>query len=523
MRVVNAKFNEDAAKDLVPLTGSLKISFDKTFNPSLELAQYDVSKYDDDSLYAPVSDDPLNFWDFYKYTDYSSRLMSMEWSRDLKFPYSVSSALADFTVNNTDDFFSPDGGSVIANYVLPKRPLRLLAGYNGDNLQQFIGLTETMPEIDESNKTASFHATDFFTEIFETELDSMIVMENARTDEVLAAIFQSFGLTPEMYSLSNGSNTIPFVFFDKGKNAGNAIKELMQAEGGHLWIDESGVIKFETRIPDAADESYILSDDNVISLKRSGDDGIVNYIKINTEIRKVDSFTQVYSNITNSTDLTASSSDENIVRATSSGIINANLADPCLTIVTPTYGVNSGDSWISATKSDGSLVTTGVSISGVSMAYGQYTIFVTNGNPFDIYVSQVFLWGRPARLANELRFVAKDQNSIDKYGIVPLEGDGITNNFFGSLANARSFAQLILHNYAEFNPMIEATIAGHLALQLGDVVRVTARGIDDTYRITSIKVNFQPWSFTIKASKYALYDFAKYDISVYDGTDAYAP
>jgi hypothetical protein len=525
MQIVNTTFNDNANKDIVPLTGGVKISFDKTFDDEIIFGTYDESKYDGDSLYAPTTDEPINFWDFYQYTDYSSRLIGMEWTRELDFPYSVSAAMADFTMNNTDDYFTRGSASEIADDILPKRPIRLLAGYANDNLQQFIGITDKLPVVDETRKTASFHANDFFTEIFESKLAGVIAMENARTDEVLAVIFDLFGLSPDSYVLARGRNVIPFVFFDADKNAGNAIRELMQAEGGHLWIDEQGVIRFETRLPSVSDPIYSLDDRSVFELTRSGQTGIINSINITSEIRKVDRYKEVYSNIINTDDLENSGQEATTIPAGGSAVLYADLENPCLVIDEPTYGESSGASWLSAIKLDGTTVTSGVSVDGNSLETNRYVLFVSNSNAFDVKVSGLYLWGRPAILVNTLRLRAKDQDSIDKFGVMALNGaDGISNNFFGSLDNARSFAQTIIDAYKDENPTLEARVSGNLALQLGDVIYVTARGIDENYRVTSIKVNFKPWSYKIKATRYSPRSWAKYDVTVYDDpVDVIAP
>src|SRR5690606_40680319 len=64
--------------------------------------------------------------------------------------------ISDFTLNNYDKYFTPHSTSPIEEYILPKRPVRLLQGFDGENLQQFVGLTQGMPEVDEMSATASF-------------------------------------------------------------------------------------------------------------------------------------------------------------------------------------------------------------------------------------------------------------------------------------------------------------------------------------------------------------------------------
>lgn len=523
MQVVSPEFHQLAQGDIIPLSWGNRISFTKQWDDDITFAQYDVSTYDGIDLYAPSSDDPINFWDYYKYEDYTKRLTSMEWTRTMEFPYSVSSAQADFTMNNTDGFFTPGSGSAIEDYILPKRPVRLLAGYQGNNLQQFVGITDKAPVLDNETRSARFHANDFLIEIFALSLTGIIAMENARTDEVLAAILTQFNISPSSYVFAKARNVIPFVFFDTEKNAGNAIRELMQAEGGHLWIDELGIIRFETRLPEVESPVIALDASNVISVTQSGDIGIINYIKIKSDVRTVREYQKVKSNFDeqeSSVDL----ANGFIIPANSSAPYSLDLDDPCLFIDAPTIGEKDNTSWFTALNSSGVQVS-GVVVTGTALHTNQYTTFLQNNNSFPVIIDRVELWGRPARIKNTINYIAKDQDSIDKYELQALGGDeGITNNFFGSYSNCESFAQTIVDAYGEFNPTIEADIIGDYSLQLGDVAPLDVELNNDQYRITTISTQVYPFSYKIKARKYNPRIWARYDVTVYNSpTDVLAP
>ena len=524
MQVVPQQFHDLAQGDIIPLSWGNRISFTKEWDDSVQFAQYNVSAYDGTDLYAPSEDDPINFWDYYKYDDYTKRLLSMEWTRTLDFPYSVSSAQADFVMNNTDSFFNPNSGSAIEDYILPKRPVRLLAGYAGNNLQQFVGITEKAPLLDDTAKTASFHGTDFLTEIFALSLTDIIAMQNVRTDEVLTAILSQFDIAPSSYVFAKARNVIPFVFFDVDKNAGNAIRELMQAEGGHLWIDENGVIRFETRLPEVESPVILLDDSNTVSLSQSGDIGIINQVKITSDVRTVREFQKIKSNVSDEATTTSTTENAFIIPANGSAVYNMDLDDPCLTVQAPIIGERTDGSWFTATTTTGASVSN-VAVTGTVLHTNQYVTFLKNNNSFPVIIDQFELWGQPARIKNTIKYLAKDQDSIDKYELQALGGDeGITNNFFGSYNNCESFAQTIVDAYSDFNPTLEAEIIGDYSLQMGDVVALSARLNDDLYRITSVTTQVYPFNYKIKARRYNQRSWAKYDITVYnDPVDVLAP
>src|SRR5690606_41445615 len=104
--------------------GSL-ISFTKAYDDDVTFFTYDVSEYDGPDVYAPNNDNPLQAWDKYAYTNYSERIIDMAVTRELTFPYSVASAIADFTLNNYDKLFTPHSSSPIEQYILPKRPVKI--------------------------------------------------------------------------------------------------------------------------------------------------------------------------------------------------------------------------------------------------------------------------------------------------------------------------------------------------------------------------------------------------------------
>lgn len=215
MQVVSPAFTAFAKGDVRPNSWGNAISFEKNYDASITFFTYDVSEYNGDDVYAPSNDNPLQAWDKYDYTNYSERVIDMSVSRELTFPYSVVSAIADFRLNNFDKYFTPHSSSPIEQYILPKRPVRLYQGFNGENLQQFVGLTQGMPVVDEVDATASFTAMDFLTQIYEMPIRETEAMRDVRTDEVLANIFTQFGLSPSQYDLAKGRNLIKFLFFEK--------------------------------------------------------------------------------------------------------------------------------------------------------------------------------------------------------------------------------------------------------------------------------------------------------------------
>lgn len=520
MQTVSEQFHLASQAGIRPHAWGLRISFDKEFDDDIEFFTFDVSVFNGNDLLAPSDDNPIQEWDYYVYQNFDDRVVDMEWSREIDFPYSVQAAMADFTVNNYDGYFTPGNGSPIDGYILPKRPLRMFAGYqNAGILQQFVGITETMPVLDTKSKTASFHALDFLSEMFTMPLTDTVAMANVTTDEVLDVLFQQFGLTPAQYTLAVGRNRIPFVFFEKGKNAGNAFRELMQAEGGNLWIDEQGIIRFEQRLLPVQDPVMTFNDSNTEDVILSGDTEIINTVRIKSDIRSVQDFQPVYT----SSDEQGNSTliEPIIIPASGSKFVPVDLKDPLLSASTPTIGEKTDDSWFTAVNGDVP-VGTNVSIGLVDLNNNNYVMLFENSNAFDVQIDKIEVWGEPAKIVDEIRYEAYDEASVEAYGEKVLE---IDNNMFGSESNCESFALTILDAYKDFSGVIELNVKSNPALQLGDIIYVDTTEVVGEHKIIKISNSnrYSRASQIIKASSYNPRSWFTFDVSVFDGSDVLAP
>lgn len=525
MQTTVAGFNDAMQANVVPIDWGLQVSFEKAFDDTVTFFTYDVSEYDGPDVYAPENDNPIQQWDKYNYSTYSDRVISLEWQRSIDFPYSVQSAMADVRLNNYDAYFTPRSSSPIEEYILPKRPLRLFAGIRPyDNLPQLVGLTQGMPEIDNNSRTASFHVLDFLSELFGMSLTDTIAMQNIRTDEVLAELFTMFGILPSQYVLAKGRNTIPFLFFEKGITAGTVIRRLMQAEMGALWLDEQGILRFDERLKQPNTPVYTFDETNIISIDSTGDDEIINDIRITSNVRAVQSFQPIFTN--------AQDESQDIIVDTDNGFIvpaggtafypYASLEDPAISATVPTIGRQSDTSWFTAHTASGTEVTSDVNITLTNLLANSYTMLFSNSNAFPVYITQVELWGEPAKVVDEIRYRAYDDSSVEKYGNQILE---IENDFFGSVSNCDSFAEYTLDAYKEFAGIIEMRVKGLLSLQLGDVISVDYEAFTDDYRIISISNRMVDNNLeqVIRARHYTQRTWFQYDVSEYDGTDVYAP
>lgn len=518
MQTVSPLFNQRADGDIRPLSWRADISFDKTSDPGITWFTLDESALNGGDILG-ISGDELSLpWNYFEYADYTERLIYMSIERSLEFPYSVVSAIADFQLNNYDKYFTPNSSSPISTYILPKRPVRLLQGFGNTVLPQFVGLTEGMPEISRTDGTATFTAMDFLTWIYDMPIRNTIAMQNVRTDEVLANIFQQFGLSPGQYDLARARNKIPFLFFERDQvKAGDIIRPLMQAEMGMLWLDEQGIIRFRPRLEQPSEPVYYFDQDSIIECDTSEDDEIINHVIINADVREVQEYQTIYSKSSADTAL-------HVVPAGGTYVFSAQLTDPCLTIEDPTPGENSSVSWFTASLPDGSLVGTGVTVTTTELKTNTFEITFSNANGLSVNISQLSLWGQPARQISQepTTYEAYDDESVSKYGEHPYS---IDNNFIQTVSQANSLARTILDEYPGYNDIISIEVKGNPALQLSDITGVDYEEHAGEYRVISIKNKTQDAKFTqiLKCKKYTPREWFTLDQSVLNGTDVLAP
>lgn len=499
MQTVSNQFISYARGDVRPHSWGARISFSKAYDDDITFFTLNQSALNGVDILGTTADNPLAAWDYYEYKDYTDRIVFMSWDRTLEFPFSIASARADFQLANTDKYFTPNSASPIASYILPKRPVRLLSGFKNMIIPQFVGLTQGMPSVNDRDGTATFTALDFLTQIYDMPIRNTLLMTNVRTDEVLAQIFSDFGLTPSQYDLAKARNTIPFLFFTREQQtAGDVIRELMEAEGGMLWLDEEGVIRFKPRLEQPTIPVYELNASEIVDIEVAEDTRIINQVIFSGEVRKLAGYQNIYSKI--------DGGEQNIIPAGQTVSFFANLENPSINIVVPTSGEQDGTSWFQATNLAGTNVG-GVTVASVYSFTNTYKIDFTNSNGFDVDIARLELFGNPAKVFKTIKEkIIEYQPSIDKYEANPVF---INNNFIQTESQMESLALTILDDYAEYASILNAEVKGNPALSLGDVVTVNYKQYTGMYRIIGISSSLQQGKAT-QTLKLRSYDPREY-------------
>lgn len=483
-------FHSSAFGQVIKPIVKLYVSFDKELKIE-EFFTLDESQLNGgDILKSSSTDTPAQNWDFYNYHDYSDRIVQADWERRLEFPYQIQCGMADFTVDNTDGYFTPlNPNSSIGEYNLPARPFRLYAGFHGVQIiPQLVGLTDGLPDVNVESKTIDYHGIDFLYDICNHSLRNIVDMREVTTDEVIAAILQDYGLAPSQYSLAKGRYTVPFVFFDIGEDAGTALKQLVQSEDGFMWLDEKGIVRFETSVSMNSNTDIIakLTGYDIVSLRASSLDNIVNHIRINAEIREVQEWQEVY---TKSDSLDSVSDSLWVVRAGETMTMSCNLSDPCYDIVTPTQGRASSVSWFTAIDQSMQEVKDGVTATG-KLTSNAYIITFTNTHAYNVEINEMKLWGEPAKVYDVIDYDAYDDVSVEQYGDQLLEIND--NQFFQTYYQADSYARSVIGQRKSYGKTVEARIKGDFSFQLMDQIELetSQEEYNGIYRIIGLSYSY---------------------------------
>lgn len=526
MITTTTEFTKTANGTIRPVAQNALISFTKQRSDTMSWFVLDQSELNGEDILATDTDDVIQLWDAYEWQKFSNDVMKMDWSRSVQFPYNVQSATCDVTFNNTHQKFTyENANSPLYGNILPERPIRTYAGFTTGGMTEtvpvFVGLTQGMPKYSgEDNTTATFTAMDFLSEIAKTQLGQTIMMRDVRTDEVIATILDTYGLDSAMYDLDRGLNVIPFVMFESGSNAGNILSKLVQAENGSLWLNEKGIIRFSPRVADLGKLPVASYDEtNIIEITPSQTDGIVNRVKITSDIRKVQDSQPVFA-VSNETGYQGSANeDEYRMKANGNTEVWVSFENPIWTANgSPVLNGDSTDSNFTAVDLSGEPVTSGIVVTSYLFSNSMKLTF-TNTNNYAVSLTYLEIWGEPAKIVDSIKYDAYDEDSVEKFGEMVLE---ITDNdYFGSFKNADEYAEDILKRRAEYSPTMTMKVKGNPALQLGDIIQIDYK-YEGTYKIVGIKSsisNTGGLEVELTVEKFEILMPFILDESILDGTD----
>lgn len=478
MQTVSAAFTAEERDDVRKISQSLQVSWhrDKITSKTFTIGVSLIGGNDGIAANPGAIGSP----GIYRYFNESSYVMSLAWERGLKIPLGgLTKALAEAKLDNTSARFTPrymGGNSELYTAIQPRKPLIINAGFNvgaSDYLiPAFAGILDKQPALDLRNKSIDLSAVDY-TDYFSNKfLDRAVMFTAQRTDQVLTTLATQLGMNTAQYDFDYGVNVVPFGYFPAGTKFEDAISQLVEAENGQFYQDETGIFKFENR-QHWSNAPYtqvqrIIYTAQVINAEAPNMDHIINVVEVNANIREKQPNQTIFT-----------LGVPSILNANADTSIFVNFDDPILQIDNPTI-------WTANTNSDnsGKDISSQVLLKNIDkFAQAAKITFTNNGQSG--FLTGLTITGRPAKVTNQLYTRRQDDSSVTAYQEQPLQ---INNDFIQNQSWAQSYAQMILNDFSDIENLQRITILAIPELQLGDLVSWQGR----YWRVYNIKTTLDP-------------------------------
>jgi len=493
----------------------------QTLSQRVLLAE-DLNSYDAGVVFAEVDSsvvdgpdiikgdyDTVTEWDKYAYADISDYLISYEFERESDFPLQkVVKAKASIVLDKTKG----------AWYDLKVgRFLKILAGYYGFTIPQFVGKTQK-PEHDINMKTTTINSYDILEYLDNYEMAGSIYT-NVTGSEAIDNILTEIGFTAGQYILENSPNLIPFVWIKRGDRALDIIRKICEAENAVFYVDEFGIMRFENRyhlhLTSTPQATFHYGNITNISLEPTE---VINKVYVKGYPREVQSSQIVWQK-----------GNAEVIPAGGTLEIWADISDdygelPCTNIYEPDSSGTNGSYFTGNASADGSDTnrTSSISVTTWETFGSTAHIILTNAYGSDIYLTELVLYGTPAKVTSEIEYETEDNDSMDEYGIKTFT---INNDFIQSNDQARNLAQSIVHNFENPKSNIEIEVKGLPNLQLNDLVRVEVNDTGTAYNTYVRKITklTNGYLHRLLLTNIEVQNYAIVDISTVDGSDVVAP
>lgn len=439
------------------------------------------------------AEDNILIFDQFKYYDETDHLLSMEYERAFDLPLSgLSKALATINLHNFDSkYIYLEDATIGSSVTLPKRPIKLSLGFK-DRIQElvqvFVGYTKA-PALDYKNRRVAIKAADAMDYIYNYTFDASTMWVDKRTDEIIAEVLQLIGFTSNQYNLDTGFNTIPFCWADKGDKAGPMLRDICEAELGHLFISETGLVTFQNRENWATSQDLIteqFTDSDIIDISTSGQDRVINIVEVTSEVRELQVLQPVWT-MQGYLELPPNATTE----------LWADFEDPTTSLNTISGANPSTDSYFVANDAydaTGTDLSDVITVAFTPFAKSAKMVF-TNPNTKTAYITEAAIWGTPAKVTQNIYLKDTDDASVLKYEEHPLP---IKNNYISSEAQAQDIADFVLGTWPDGLNILQLVVKGKPQRQLGDFVYLeTSRLPKGRFfgHIVSITGNLEPGKF----------------------------
>lgn len=460
---VSAAFTVEETDSVRTVAHNLLVSWKKEFDSTIRIFTIGVSTIGGADIIGAnpgAVGSPGN----YRYFDESANVTQLGWERALNIPLGgLVKGAADITLDNTSKRYTPDfmgGESELFTAMLPRRPFIINGGFKvsgiDETIPQFSGITSGRPKVYDSQAEVVLQGFDYIDFFHNKYMDQTVMFTSQTTDQLLTRLFQDqAGMNTAQYEFDTGLNTIPFGYFEKGEKLADVAHEIVAAENGHLFQDESGVVRFWNRqhwsLPPYTSVQRVLATSQVINAEMPNQSNLINVVEVKSKRYQKQPNQQIFK-LAGTLEILANSEAE----------IFVNFDNPVLELDTPEF-------YVANTEQDetGTDITGSVAVKSVDTFTNAAKIVFINNNASDGYITQLSLYGRVAKPTTDIYVRSKDDSSLTAYEEQPLV---IENKYIQDSSWAASLAQIILNQYSDPDRLQILTIRAIPELQIGDLI-----------------------------------------------------
>ena len=482
---VSSQFEDTVkAAEKSPYPGFL-ISWAKNIDEDVKFFQLDHSYLDGpDKLVG--SGDVITFFDKYDYVDETAYVANFRITKKIsERPWGVIMATAEINLNNTTKRFMPGFDPTIGDYTdLPDRPVKLSVGLNGEFIKLFTGYA-MRPKHSLVKRLSTITAYDAMTYLstVESSLDAFV---DTPMHEIIEALLIEQGFGYDQFDIEPSLQQPIGYLMPNGKIVTDIFQEMCEAEGYLLHANEDGIIQGWNRLHFLGDQAPVwhFDYDNLADMDFSTAP-IINAVEVVATPYKPVAWNKIYETDDNpddrlvppgaSLDIFADFKDEN------------NVEFPAISVDAPVYVADAeGSSSYSTNLSrdgDGPTGSADITLDSVYNFGNTYRMTFSNDGDSPIYITNITLFGQPAKITAVKSDIQRHDVSIQKYGINPDNSKQvyeIDNTLIQDTATANAMAWLLVNIYGDPHGRFDLTNFVVPQLQIGDPIEAYIADLDTT-------------------------------------------
>lgn len=530
MQVVSTDFVNAATGPIIQPKPGLLVSWLRNYDAAAKFFQLDHSYLDGpDPLKG--NGDFITFFDKFDYMDETANLKSYRIIKKVSArPWGLIMATAEIELDNTSKRYLPGFDPVIGDYIKRDRPVKLSIGFGDEYISLFTGFSER-PESSYVNRTTKLKCFDALAYL-STKKSDLDVFVDTTVKDIIEDLLIEQGFSSTQFNIEE-STQLPIGYLPvKDRIVTDIFQEICEAEGALMFVDERGVIQFWNRLHFAKNQTSVW-DFTYSNLEDIGWDStnVVNDVLVTSKPLKPAAFNKIYE--------LSEANDDTLIPAGGSKDIFVEFKDdlgtfPAISVDTPVYIDDNTGSSVYATnynkEGDGDTGADDITLTSVHNFGNTYRMTFSNAAGLPIYITQIQLFGQPAKVTQLATSPQINQTSIDEYGLNPDDSGKeieIKNDLVQDVSSANSLGYMLIQHFSDPMARMELPNFPVPHLQIGDATTVH---ILDTEEEKHCFVMGLEIFFGVNANLYQktyveerpLTSYFQLDISYLDGPDKLA-